>query len=79
MIFNVYEKDLSGLMIKIKYNGNILARSCIPFCMAKEGYRRIPIYDILCKEFNASCIVGLFKKIEIDDDSEIDNVEREED
>ena len=37
------------------------------------------IHDILCKEFNASCIVGLFKKIEIDEDSEIDNVEREED
>ena len=43
-------------------------------------YRFIILYLLcLCKEFNASCIVGLFKKIEIDDDSEIDNVEREED
>ena len=62
MNFDVYEKDLSGLMLKIVYDDNIVARSCIPFCMMKEGYRRIPIFDHLCDEFPASCIIGLFKK-----------------
>ena len=64
MNFDVYEKDLSGLMIKIEYDNKILARSCIPFCMMKEGYRRIPIFDSFCNEFPASCIIGLFKKID---------------
>ena len=79
MYFDVYEKDLSGLMIKIKYDDQIIARSCIPFCMMKEGYRRIPFFDNLCNEFPASFIIALIKKIdykydiEEEDNNESDN------
>ena len=63
MRFNIYESDVGGLMFKIKYNNVLVARACIPFCIMKEGYRRIPIYSNNCAEFKSTCIIGLFSKI----------------
>ena len=62
MRFNIYESDVGGLIFKIKYNNVLVARSCIPFCIMKEGYRRIPIYSNNCAEFKSTCIIGLFSK-----------------
>ena len=62
-----YEKDLGGLMIKFTYNDKTIGRGCIPLCMMKEGYRRIPIYCNRCKERRCTYVVGYFKIYENDE------------
>ena len=62
MRFNIYEGDVGGLMFKIKCKNILVARACIPFCMLKEGYRKIPIYSNNCVEFKTTCMIGLFSK-----------------
>ena len=58
----VYDNVFAALMIKIKYNGNIIGKGCIPYDFMKEGFRRIPIYDnnlCICEN---TFIVGRFHK-----------------
>ena len=58
--YNVYDFELSAIMIKIKYKDKMIGRSCIPYYFMKQGFRRIPIYDNQC--FNAEDVymVGYF-------------------
>ena len=49
--YKIYDFDLSALMIKIKYKEKMIGRCCIPYCLMKKGFRRIPVYDNQC--FNA--------------------------
>ena len=58
----VYEGDLGGLMIKIYKDDNMIGRGCIPYCLMKEGYRRIPIFDNECSVCEGAYAVGYFKK-----------------
>ena len=60
--FDVYEPDLGGLMIKFFMDDVMFARSCIPFTMIKEGFRKIPLFDNNCIEYSESCMVGLIYK-----------------
>jgi len=60
--FDVYEPDLGGLMIKFFMDDIMFARSCIPFTMIKEGFRKIPLFDNNCIEYSESCMVGLINK-----------------
>ena len=59
----VYEDDLGGLMIKIYKDEKMIGRGCIPYCMMKEGYRRIPLYDNDCWVCEGAFAVGFFKRI----------------
>ena len=58
----VYEADLGGLMIKIYQDDNMIGRGCIPYCLMKEGYRRIPLFDNNCLMCENAYAVGYFKK-----------------
>ena len=58
----VYEGDLGGLMIKIYKDDNMIGRGCIPYCLMKEGYRRIPLFDNECSICEGAYAVGYFKK-----------------
>ena len=58
----VYDKDFGALMIKIKYNGSIIGKGCIPYDFMKEGFRRIPIYDNNLCVCENTFIVGNFHK-----------------
>ena len=60
--FDVYEPDLGGLMIKFFMDDVMFARSCIPFTLIKEGFRKIPLFDNNCIEYSESCMVGLIYK-----------------
>ena len=59
----VYEGDLGGLMIKILKDDNMIGRGCIPYCIMKEGYRRIPLFDNDCWICEGAFATGYFKKI----------------
>ena len=58
--YNVYDFDLSAIMIKIKYNDKVIGRCCIPYNIMKQGFRRIPIYDISCFNVDEAYMVGYF-------------------
>ena len=58
--YRVYDFDLSAIMIKIKYKGKMVGRSCIPYCIMKQGFRRIPIYDNQCFNTEDVYMVGYF-------------------
>ena len=62
MLFNIYELDLGGLYFIIKYGNVLFVRTCIPFTLMREGYRKIPIYTNHCVEFKSSCMIGFFSK-----------------
>jgi hypothetical protein len=59
----VYEGDLGGLMIKIYKDDHMIARGCIPYCLMKEGYRRIPLFDNDCWICEGAFATGYFKKM----------------
>ena len=59
----VYEGDLGGLFIKILKDEIMIGRGCIPYCLMKEGYRRIPIFDNDCWICEGAFATGYFKKI----------------
>ena len=59
----VYEGDLGGLIIKIFKDDKMIGRGCIPYCLMKEGYRRIPLFDNDCWICEGAFAVGYFKKI----------------
>ena len=46
----------------IKYGNVLFVRTCIPFTLMREGYRKIPIYTNHCVEFKSSCMIGFFSK-----------------
>ena len=58
MLFDVFDKDFGCIMIKIKYDDNLIGRGCIPFGFFNEGYRRIPLYDNNCKSNHDSFLIG---------------------
>ena len=59
----VYEGDLGGLMIKIYKDDHMIGRGCIPYCLMKEGYRRIPLFDNDCWICEGAFATGYFKKM----------------
>ena len=58
----IYEEELGGIMIKITYDGRLIGRGCIPYCMMKNGIRRIPIFDNDCYICDGAFVVGYFQK-----------------
>ena len=62
----VFEKDLGGVMFKFNYEGKMFARACIPYCMMKNGYRKVPLFCNECIKREGSFIVGEFRLINID-------------
>ena len=60
--YPIYENDLGGIMIKFIYEGNLIGRGCIPYCLMKNGYRRIPIFDNDCYICDDVFVLGFFKK-----------------
>ena len=58
----VYEEKLGGIMIKFFYEKEMIGRGCIPFCLMKLGYRKIPIYCNNCIERERVFVVGNFQK-----------------
>ena len=59
----VYEDNLGGIMIKFLYNKFVIGRGCIPYCLMKMGYRKIPIYDNDTNLRESIFVVGLFEKV----------------
>ena len=59
----VYEENLGGIMIKFLYDKEVIGRGCIPYCLMKLGYRKIPIYcnDSVVRE--SIFVVGFFEKV----------------
>ena len=60
--FPVYEEDLGGIMIKFFAEKFLIGRACIPFCIMKNGYRKIPIFDNNSIIRESTFVVGLFEK-----------------
>jgi len=60
---SVYEENLGGIMIKFFYNYELIGRGCIPYCLMKMGYRRIPIYSNDCLVRESVFVVGYFEKV----------------
>ena len=58
--YNIYDFELSAIMIKIRYKDKMVGRSCIPYYFMKQGYRRIPIYDNQCFNTENVYMVGYF-------------------
>ena len=59
--YPIYENDLGGIMIKFIYEGKLIGRGCIPFCLMKNGYRKIPIFDNDCYICDGVYVLGYFK------------------
>ena len=60
--YQIYEDELGGIMIKFTYEGKMVGRGCIPYCLMKEGYRRIRLFDNNCLMCETAYAVGYFKK-----------------
>ena len=58
--YEVYDYELSAIMIKIKYNKKMIGRACIPYNLMKQGLRRIPVYDNHCFCNDDVYMVGCF-------------------
>ena len=58
----IYEDELGGIMIKITYEGRLIGRGCIPYCLMKNGIRRIPIFDNDCFICDGTFVLGHFQK-----------------
>ena len=58
----IYEDDLGGIMIKFTYEGKMIGRGCIPYCLMKNGYRKIPIFDNDCYICDGVFVLGYFQK-----------------
>ena len=59
----IYEDELGGIMIKFYYSGKMIGRGCIPYCLMKNGYRKIPIFDNDCYICEGVFVLGFFQKI----------------
>ena len=58
----IYENDLGGIMIKFLYDGKMIGRGCIPYCLMKNGYRKIPLFDNNCYICDGAFVIGYFNK-----------------
>ena len=58
----IYEDELGGIMIKFIYDGYLIGRGCIPYCMMKNGIRKIPIFDNDCYICDGVFVLGYFQK-----------------
>ena len=58
----IYEDQLGGIMIKFIYEGKMIGRACIPYCLMKNGYRKVPIYDNNCYLCEDVFVLGYFEK-----------------
>ena len=58
----IFEDELGGIMIKFTYEGKLFGRGCIPYCLMKNGYRKIPIFDNDCYICEGVFVLGYFKK-----------------
>ena len=58
----VYEEELGGIMIKFLYDEFVIGRGCIPYCLMKMGYRKIPIYDNNSILRESIFVVGFFER-----------------
>ena len=58
----IFEEDLGGIMIKFIYEGKMIGRGCIPYCLMKNGYRKIPIFDNDCYICDGVFVLGYFQK-----------------
>ena len=58
----IYEDELGGIMIKITYEGRLIGRSCIPYCLMKNGIRKMPIFDNDCFICDGAFVLGHFQK-----------------
>ena len=58
----IYEDELGGIMIKFIYEGKLIGRGCIPYCLMKNGYRKIPIFDNDCYICDGVFVLGYFQK-----------------
>ena len=58
----VYEEELGGIIIKFFYEKKMIGRGCIPFCLLKIGYRKIPIFCNNCIERDRVFVIGFFEK-----------------
>ena len=56
----IYEKDLGGIIIKFIYEGKMIGRGCIPYCLMKNGYRKIPLFDNKCYTCDGAFALGYF-------------------
>jgi len=59
----VYEENLGGIIIKFIYDKEVIGRGCIPYCLMKMGYRRIPIYCNDCIIRESIFVIGFFEKV----------------
>ena len=69
--YPIYEDDLGGIMIKFIYEGKMIGRGCIPYCLMKNGFRRVPIFDNDCNLCDDAFVLGYFKKQKINNDKNI--------
>ena len=60
--YPIVEDELGGIMIKFIYEGKMIGRGCIPYCLMKNGYRRVPIFDNACNLTDDVFVFGFFKK-----------------
>ena len=58
----IYEDELGGIMIKFTYDGKLIGRGCIPYCMMKNGIRKVPIFDNDCFICDGAFVLGFFQK-----------------
>ena len=58
----IYEDELGGIMIKFTYDGKLIGRGCIPYCMMKNGIRKVPIFDNDCYICDGAFVLGFFQK-----------------
>lgn len=63
MKFDIYEKDLGAIFFKLTYDDDLIGRSVVPFCMMKNGLRRVKFYTNLCEELSFSFLIAEFKTI----------------
>ena len=56
----IYEYDLGGIIIKFNYGGKMFGRACIPYCLMKNGYRKIPLFDNDCYICDGAFLLGYF-------------------
>lgn len=60
--FDIYEKDLSFIIIKLECSGKVFARACLPLCVLKQGLRVVPLLDENCKEYESSQLLVRISK-----------------
>jgi hypothetical protein len=58
----IYEDELGGIMIKFTYDGKLIGRGCIPYCLMRNGYRKIPIFDNDCYINEGVFVLGFLQK-----------------